>query len=205
MVEKIDRVFYVNLLRRADRRASVEAELEKVGLSGKAERFEADDVPDFGCIGCARSHLAALKLARERGYANVVMLEDDATFLVDAETMQRELAEFFSSGIEYDVCMLAYALEASEEVEGFDPLLRVRRATNGAAYLVSSSYYDKLIGAFEVALQGLELTRRHWIYAPDVAWQRLQNEDRWYCFKTRLAMQAADWSDCGQKLVDYQC
>lgn len=56
------RGFYINLDRRTDRRAEIEKELEGLAM----ERFPAVSHPN-GAIGCTMSHLACLKLARERG------------------------------------------------------------------------------------------------------------------------------------------
>ena len=72
MASKIDKIFYINLDRRTDRRDLIEMDLAKIGLV--AERFVG--IPyEPGIVGCGKSHLAVMKLAKERGYKNVLILD----------------------------------------------------------------------------------------------------------------------------------
>lgn len=89
------RGFYINLDYRTDRRAEVERELEGFGM----ERFSAIRHSD-GLAGCAMSHVACLKLARERGYPEVLIFEDDFMWLGS-----RDIPDFPEDA---DVCCLAY-------------------------------------------------------------------------------------------------
>ena len=47
-----------------------------------------------------------MKLAKERGYKNVLILEDDFTFLTDRETLDKSLNTFFNDVGDDYVCML---------------------------------------------------------------------------------------------------
>ena len=78
--EKIDGIFYINLDHRTDRRAEIEGELSRFDL--KFERFPAI-AHKIGGVGCGTSHLEVIKLAKKRGYKNVVIFEDDIEFIVD--------------------------------------------------------------------------------------------------------------------------
>lgn len=97
-------VFYINLARRPDRRAHLEAELKRLGW--KAERFEAVDHV-HGAIGCYLSHLACLKKARRLEYPYVCLLEDDAVF-TDPAGLNARLERFFAdfAWVEWDVLLL---------------------------------------------------------------------------------------------------
>ena len=80
MADNIDFIFYINLEKRTDRREQIEMELKKMEIT--AERFVG--IPfEPGIVGCGKSHLEVLKLAKDRKYKNVLILEDDFTFLVD--------------------------------------------------------------------------------------------------------------------------
>ena len=107
MSENIEKIFYINLERRTDRREEVEGELSKINLLEKVERFNAISHVN-GSVGCGQSHLAVLKLAKERKYKNVLILEDDFQFLVSKEVMEENLRVFFDANISYDVCMISY-------------------------------------------------------------------------------------------------
>ena len=205
MSDSVDRVFYINLERRPERRAVVEAELAKVGLLENAERFQAVDTASFGILGCGLSHLGVLKTAKARGYRNVLIVEDDLVFLVEREELERSLRQLFDSKVDFGVCMLAYNLVESEPVDGYAYLKRVKKAHTAAAYLVAAPLFDPLIELYETAMPCLEATRQHWIYANDQIWTDLQREGNWYCFSTRLARQAPGWSDNAQAVIDHGC
>ena len=72
-------------------------------LIHQTERFEAVKASPGG-IGCGYSHLAVLKIAKERGYKNVLILEDDFTFLITKEQLELELNRFFTEVKGFDVC-----------------------------------------------------------------------------------------------------
>lgn len=108
MSNYIDKIIYINLNKRTDRREQIENELNNFKLS--YERFEAISTPDFGAYGCGLSHLAVLKIAKERNYKNILILEDDFQFLVSKEIFEENLKTFFESNIDYNVCMLSYNL-----------------------------------------------------------------------------------------------
>ena len=111
MNKYIDHIFYINLDTRKDRLQEIQDELEKIGwlqIQGFVERFSAFHTPDSGIVGCGYSHLQVLKLAKERKYKNVLILEDDFKFIVSKEISENIISSFFESKIPYDVCMLSY-------------------------------------------------------------------------------------------------
>jgi len=84
-----DRIFVINLPSRADRRREIDRQLRRIGLSLQSplvELFRAirpDQKGDFqsiGARGCFLSHLDVLRLARQRKYGRIVILEDDVNF-----------------------------------------------------------------------------------------------------------------------------
>ena len=203
MCSHLAKVFYINLKTRPDRKAEIEDELQNFGL--EAERFEAIQTPDFGIYGCGLSHLAVLKLAKERNYPNVLILEDDFQFLVSKEELEDQLQQFFAHALEYNVCMLAYDVRERDS-SALDCALNVERllfAQTASGYLVNGNYYDKLIQLYEHALPQLIETRRHWDFANDIVWRGLQQQDRWFYFKTRIGKQRASYSDNSGKFADY--
>jgi glycosyl transferase family 25 len=198
MALPIDGIFYINLDRRTDRREEIEGELGKLGLP--YERFAG--IPHReGIVGCGRSHLAVLKLAKERGYRNVLIFVDDFMLLVPPEECLANLSELFETKQEFDVCFLAYNIQRAEPYSAL--LQRVTEGQTASAYLVNAHYYDKLIALYEWAMPLLESTGQHWIYANDQVWKRLQATDRWYAFTTRLGKQRDGFSDNAKQYVSY--
>jgi GR25 family glycosyltransferase involved in LPS biosynthesis len=195
----IDGVFYINLDRRTDRRAEIEEELGRLGLP--YERFPAIPHPTSGIVGCGYSHLAILKMAKERGYRNVLIFEDDFTLLVPPEECLAQLGRLFASKEEFDVCFLAYNIQRAEPHNDF--LQRVVESQTASAYIVNARYYNKLIELYEWAIPLLESTGQHWVYANDQVWKPLQAADRWLAFTTRLGKQRDGYSDNAERYISY--
>jgi GR25 family glycosyltransferase involved in LPS biosynthesis len=200
MSNNIDKIFYINLNKRTDRRLEIENELNNFGLS--FERFEAIETSDFGIYGCGLSHLGVLKISKERGYKNVLILEDDFTFLVSKEEFENNLTKFFESEINYDVCKLAYNLHEFQEINN-ETLGKIVYSATASAYIVNNHYFEKLINLYEWALPLLNSTKCHWIYANDQIWKDYQKQDNWYYFKIRIGKQRPSYSDNGQSFTDY--
>jgi GR25 family glycosyltransferase involved in LPS biosynthesis len=200
MSNNIDKIFYINLNKRSDRREEIENELHNFGLS--FERFEAIETPGCGIYGCGLSHLGVLKIARERGYKNVLILEDDFTFLVSKEEFETNLVKLFESRIHFDVCKLAYNLIEIEEIDN-EHIGKLKCSISASAYIINNHYYDKLIDLYEWAMPLLNSTRQHWNYANDQVWKNYQKEDNWYYFKARIGKQRPSYSDNTERFEDY--
>ena len=78
-------ILVINLAYRTDRRSEMEVQLRRIGWS--AEFFpavrpdEAGGFPSIGARGCFLSHLAVLKIARDRHVSKLIILEDDLNFV----------------------------------------------------------------------------------------------------------------------------
>jgi hypothetical protein len=94
--------FVVNLERRKDRFESIKKEMEYIGWD--YEYFPAIDLNNH--VGCTKSHLEIIKLAKARGYKKVLVIEDDCTIMPYAKSLVQQI-ETESSGIEFAVINLA--------------------------------------------------------------------------------------------------
>lgn len=200
MSHNIDKIIYINLDKRVDRKEEIEKELNQFDL--KYERFKAIETPSFGSLGCYKSHLSILKLAREKKYKNILILEDDFEFLVSKEEFEKNISDFFALNISFDVCMLSYGLRQGITLE-YNVINKVIEAQTASGYIVNNHYYDKLIELYETNLPLLEETNAHWIYANDQIWKQYQPSDNWFYFKTRLGKQRASYSDNTERFEDY--
>jgi GR25 family glycosyltransferase involved in LPS biosynthesis len=202
MSNNIKKIFYINLNKRTDRRGEIETELNNFGL--EYERFEAIETRGFGILGCGLSHLGVLKIAKERGYENVLILEDDFQFLVEKEEFEKQLNCFFEENINFDVCMISYNLIHYEDI-GLKSVNKILEAQTASGYIVNNHYYDALINLYEDAMPKLQATRQHWNYANDQVWKPLQKKANWFYFKTRLGKQRGSYSDNTECYYDYNC
>lgn len=201
MTSNIEHIFYINLAHRTDRRSEIEHELETMGLSQQAERFDAILMKP-GPFGCGYSHIAVLKLAKERGYKNVLILEDDFMFVVDKETLETQCKLFFEHVKDYDVCLFGYNTMKSEECV-YPFLQKVLDSQTASGYLVHERFYDTLIDNFETAMKNLKNGYQHWLYSIDQYWKILQKSSSWYQFKTRIGKQRPSYSDISERNVEY--
>jgi glycosyl transferase family 25 len=201
-MEYIDKIIYINLQKRTDRKNTIEKELDNFKL--KYQRFEAIETPGFGILGCGLSHLSVLKFAKEKNYKNILILEDDFTFIVSKEEFENQIKSFFSLQIGFDVCMLSYNLFHSIETDN-KFVGKILEAQTASGYIVNNHYFDKLIYLYEDAMPKLKETKCHWIYANDQIWKQLQKKDAWYYFKVRLGKQINGFSDNANDYVNYNC
>jgi glycosyl transferase family 25 len=199
----IDGVFYINLDKRTDRREEIETELNRMNLP--FERFSAIATPGRGILGCGLSHLAVYKLAKARGYKNVLILEDDFIFIITKDELYELLEKLFTENVDFDVCMLSYLLNSYEDCSEYPFLKKVKDAQTASAYIVNEKYYDKLIELYEWAMPLLDTTGSHWIYANDQVWKKLQPNDKWYCFTERIGIQSDGFSDNANCYQTYNC
>ena len=192
-------IVYINLERRTDRRQQFESEMKKLGI--QAERFSAIETPGHGILGCGQSHLAVLKLARDRGWSSVLIFEDDWECLVTPEEFHESLRRFMDLNCPWDVLMLSYNIQRSTPLN--DRVCKVLEAQTASGYIVHQNFYHALIDLYESAMASLEKTRCHWIYANDQIWKQLQPSSNWYALTKRLGRQRAGYSDNAQANTDY--
>jgi glycosyl transferase family 25 len=187
--------FYINLDRRTDRRAEIEKEFAENGLV--VERFPA--IEHFsGIVGCGLSHIAVLKLARERGYESVMVFEDDFMFLNKDTSWKSKIPA------SYDIVMLAYR-KLQPSMPHDDIFDRVRKVSTTSGYIVHSRFYDTLIARWEEGVRLLEETGIHWVYALDQYWNELAPFCEWYVFRNKIGKQRPSFSDLANSFVDYDC
>ena len=202
----VDKVIYINLESRKDRKAEIEGELDKFDI--QYERFDAVSTPGFGILGCNKSHLEVLKMAREKKYKNILILEDDFTFIVSKEEFEKNIKLLFERPVDFDICMLSYNLRATEPIDdslypGYSSFLtKVLNVQTTSGYIINESKYDRLISLYEWANPLLESTKYHWVYALDQIWNTINSGTKWYCFNQRIGIQRPSFSDNSGKWCD---
>ena len=174
MFEFIDKVVYINLAERVDRKETLLQQLSTIIPDEKILRFDAIKVyPQY--VGCSMSHIAVMEMAKVNGWKNIMVLEDDAIL-----PSSHKFKEGYSNLIDivnkpYDAIVLG--LLASEYNLSTK---RVYRSLGCLAYIVNSHYYDTLIANFKEGLEGLQRTNTYSIYAIDQWWWKLMAKDAWY-------------------------
>jgi GR25 family glycosyltransferase involved in LPS biosynthesis len=101
-----DKIFYINLAKDTDRNNNLLNQFNKFGITN-FERFEAisfkeipepkywrnfnkiDDKYILNSLGCRASHLEIVKIAKEKGYGKIMILEDDVEILENPNELLR--------------------------------------------------------------------------------------------------------------------
>ena len=193
MFDSIERVVYINLAERKDRRAHVEKELA-IFPAAKVVRFDAIK-RDLGGIGCTMSHIAVLEMAKREGWPNVLIVEDDLKW-INKEAGSASFDALLTRP--YDVIVVGGT------VVECDPLTnKLIRCQTTTAYLVNQHYYDTLLANFNEGLTLLDKSGDYTTYALDQHWKGIQARDNWFIVRPNLASQRASYSDIEKRVVNY--
>ena len=198
----VNKVFYINLESRSDRKTHIEAQLKTVGFA-EFERFNAIKLPNGnGRIGCSMSHIKCLELAKERGYPHVLICEDDTLFL-QPEVFKKQFNSFLTKRYQWDVVLFAgNNVPPYERID--DTCICVSRCQTTTCYLVNGHYFDVLIANMREGLQKLlKEPDNHFYYAIDKYWTKLQEKDNWFMITPVTVVQRDDYSDIEQRRTNY--
>ncbi len=198
-----DHIFCINLERRTDRRIQAEEEFKKIGLDVEfvtgVDGTKLDIKPMIskdatmvsrGDLGCTLSHLKVVKLAKERGYKNYLVLEDDVefseTFNADFESWMKQVPadwQMLYFGGNHDLPIIPVT----------ENVYKIVRTFTTHAFAANESVYDAMIGVL-----GQEDDK------VDICISSLHCKHNCYVFRPHLAFQRAGFSDILEKNDDYQ-
>ena len=144
MFKFIDKVVYINLEHRTDRKEQIESELHKYFPSEKIQRFNAIK-HQHGGIGCTQSHIAILEMAIKENWNNVLIVEDDAIWS-KFDQGYAKLQELIKKP--YDVITLGTVYAK------YTPEFKLLSGQTTTAYVVQQHYYSVLLQNFKEGLHG---------------------------------------------------
>ena len=197
MWEFIDKIIYINLDHRQDRRDIMSKFFEEGQIPlEKVVRFSAIK-RSYGPLGCLESHKEVLRIAKQNEWKNVLVLEDDLTWsnFEEGYAKLEELAKL----PKWDAIMLAGWYHKYDFPRVFD-------AYNAGAYLVNGHYVDKLLKNREYSVgklaNGIGFDFRNPKYYADAYWNELISIDTWYCIYPCLCYQVDGFSDNGGRVIE---
>jgi len=192
-------IYYINLKERVDRKNHVEAQLSRLGLKGN--RFEAIKMAN-GAIGCSMSHLKCLQLAKEKNYDQVMIIEDDISFL-DPDIFKNNLQSFQEKHNNWDVLLLG-GNNIPPYVEVDQTCIKVTHCQTTTGYIVRKHYYDTIIQNIKTGINYLlKEPEKHFFYAIDKYWINLQKRDKWYLLIPLSVVQKPGYSDIEKRETNY--
>jgi GR25 family glycosyltransferase involved in LPS biosynthesis len=198
-MNQVSHIFYINLKSRPDRMKFCLEQLASIGASPETiERFEAIENKN-GHIGASLSHIQCLKLAIERNYENVMIVEDDIYF-TDPTYFKSEFPKIFQYN--FDVFMLGVHLYNFEKID--QNMIRVLGGGTLTGYVVKKHYYQKLLDNYKKGLELLLKTGIQPLYCVDAyPIRKLQPRDQWITFSKLTVTQVQNYSDIEKKVVNY--
>lgn len=210
-----DGIFFINMNHRKDRLESVTTEFEKQNID--ADRYPGCKVyiedlhPSTynqlvsphgtkakyieSAIGCKTSQYNIIRLAKERGYKNVLIFEDDIQFVFDKETTAETLKGALSE-LPEDYDLLYFSgnhLHPLQDV-GKKFLKRTSGTLTCHAYCINSKIFDFLLD--DMMRVGIEIDN-YYI-------NKIQSRGNCYVVQPGLVTQAPSYSDILQRNVDYR-
>lgn len=199
-------IFYINLKHREDRKEKILKEIQKLNqvknCSFHTTRINAIKDTE-GAIGCGKSHIKALKQAKQENLPYVIIIEDDI------DIKEKELNTVFkllNQVAEWDVFILSGHGGSTKIDDNYSKPYDVQ--TTGM-YIINKNYYQKLIDCFQESVTNMEklknekkdINKPKW--AIDINWKKLQKNDNWLFYHRNLGFQRDDYSDIENRIVDY--
>lgn len=194
----MDKIIYINMDARTDRRSALLKEFERVGFpEDKIIRFPASSYNGCPNSGCLLSHANVLEMAYDMDLQNVLVLEDDFIFIDDVKKIHDDIEAFFELNINWDVVMLTTCAATISEPTN-QLISRISSSGNGAGYLVNRSMMLELSTLFKSNVENLYSTKQHWVYQNDILWKTIMPSSQWYMFNHYLGYQKEGYSDLSQ-------
>ena len=175
-LDMIDKIYYINLEHRLDRRQQIEEELNKFLPSmDKVKRFNAIK-KENGALGCAISHLKIIEDAIEKNYSNIIIFEDDFQFIVPQEEINKSLNNLFFNIKDFNICMLSANIYKTNVYR--DGLNEVINGQTASGYVVNRNIFEKLKDIYRESVNGLSQNKPYKKYAIDQNWKKLQGKGK---------------------------
>lgn len=193
-----EKIYCINLNKRIDRWVKVKKEFEKIGILDKVERFNGIEKND-GRIGCIKSHLEIIKKAKKEGLNNVLVLEDDVTFVDEKilENLSKAISQLPKDfNLLYLGANIHYPLDSIS-----DNLVVIKRGYSTHAICYNKNIFDVIIEKYETLNEIKTMEDILDVYLAN----QIQGNPNYKCYlvKPLLATQINDYSDIEKRKVDY--
>ena len=195
-------IIYVNLANKTERKQKLLENLKQLDIpDNMIHRIDAVYDSHCGHLGCTKSHINGLNLARKNNWKRFLVLEDDFRFNLSKDKILDMLGDIYQKlNNNWDVIMLSshtnhYDVKTDTE---FSNLKKPKYLTGTCSYIVNSNYLDTLQNNYVEGMQllekevdefkktGLDPIRgksdklANTFVALDRNWTKLQQKDNWF-------------------------
>lgn len=185
------KILYINLDERKDRKEHIE---KLFPCEANAERVIAVK-DEKGYIGCVKSHIKCLQLAKIRRYNQVIILEDDFKYKDDRRFETMKIPE------KYDMLLLSNLISMKDTKNYDESFDRVFKAQWTSGYCIHQKFYQKLIETFEESLKNLQenYCRENYL---DIYWNKIFSDNLILKHKKMIGTQLEmDYSNIQNKVM----
>ena len=210
-----DKIFIINLDKRTDRWQSIVNNLKAYNIynyeritaiqphpshfrnkpniySNLSQRSKkTSNKPSFyvvGCIGCRWSHIKAIKLAKERNYENILILEDDAYFR-DTSLFPKIIEEI--KDLNYDILLFS-GNHRSTPIPISNNIYKIKTTYSTIAYSVRSHLFDTIINEADNSGNEIDIFYCNSIYSKNNS----------YCIIPHMIGSIKSYSDITSKISE---
>lgn len=188
---------FINLARRADRKSRIEKELKFSDM--QCTRLEAVDAQAHSLLpvdACRQSHIKALERLESSTAEYGLILEDDAAWQVDYQTLQGHLCNIHDHIKQHPVIMLACNLNQHTLGHSLENiwLKSTGNCQTSSGYAVRRDYAHELLRLFRAQARDADI---------DQIWKPFQIRDNWAMTWPVLIKQMAGYSDIQARNVAY--
>jgi glycosyl transferase, family 25 len=203
-----DKIIYINLDHRKDRKKQILNELKKMDIDeNNIYRVEAVHGKYNGHIGCAKSHIKALNYAKQNKFKNILVFEDDFVFTDDKNNVQEKLNKFLKDNKgKWDVVQLTSHYKTFRNNDEKNNVRLVNKASTSSSYMINETFYDKLLQSLNSSVENMEKEMIEFDksnnnikkkktttkYALDQHWYPLQKSSNWFLFDPYLGKQGGE-------------
>ena len=203
---KIDKIYCISLEERKDRREFLKTQFEKLDHEVHYHIVKRNPDPIKGCL---ESHIECIKEAKELGYTNILMLEDD--ILINESVME----EMKPIHIPEDFDMFYLGYHVNNGLKYGNNILKLLSAQTTHSYIMNSRVFDyvienihkdwtslkewKIRNKYE-SLTNYDVKAIDLFYSKFIHHQRLKS----YGIYPILIDQKPDYSDIEKRNIDYR-
>lgn len=211
-LNQIDRIFYINLDHRTDRKIHIEHQIINILDHDLSNTLRIPGViyNRFtgrlkGAIGCTMAHLNAINYAIHHNLHNVIILEDDFEFLCDRPTFLNDLQRFLLTQPYYDILLLGVNSPNAKYLTQSNPnhFIQINYSQTTSGYILSNRGLHKMRNICNKSIQNLIQTKNVSKHAIDIQWNSIMNDGQVFAFPYRVGKQIQSYSDIEMQLVSY--
>jgi GR25 family glycosyltransferase involved in LPS biosynthesis len=205
-MDKVDKVFYINLEKREDRRKEIEEELTNKFVYNKAERFVA--IPyEPGAYGCTMSHVSLFRKMILNGWETMMIFEDDAKLLTSREEIDKHINVFLEDNT---LDILCIGNSCGDNIPYNELMNRCFNTQTTSCYVIKKKFVKALLECYfrnpeesmTYPADSNDLDKH--IGYIDTSWFPLQKTNYFMMPKIRQVLQRPSYSDIIHRMADYK-